>query len=130
MTDLHPVLTQNTDVRKINAERIKLQIIEAAEQCERLDIPVLHEIESLFKSFKDWDQSVPLFAALERFDARPLHDFSFAKDSGFLIGPAGGFTEEEKEKLAGMDFVTPVSLGENILRSETAAIAALSLTSL
>ncbi len=127
-TDLHPIITQNTDVRKINEERITAQIIEAAEQCERMDIPSLHAPQDLFVKMASWKKEIPLHAALERFDTGPLKNQS--GDCAILIGPAGGFTEDEKQKLAALSFVKPVSLGENILRAETAAIAALSVINL
>jgi 16S rRNA (uracil1498-N3)-methyltransferase len=121
-TDFHPVLTKNTDVRKINEERIKAQIIEAAEQCERLDIPALHGLQNLPETLSGWNGNVPVLAALERFDAPPVKNISLTGDAAFLIGPAGGFTEEEKDSLSKNPAIRPVSLGENILRSETAAI--------
>lgn len=127
-TDLHPVLTQNTDMRKINEERMAAQIIEAAEQCERLTVPDLHPVQDLSKILAGW--TVPLLAAIERFDAKPLSSLKTSADVALLIGPSGGFTAEEKEKIAGLPFVTPVSLGENVLRSETAAAAALAVLSL
>lgn len=126
-TDLYPVFTQNTDNRKINPDKISLQIIEAAEQCERLDIPVLHAAQDIFKTLAAWDKSIPLLAALERHDAKTLSASLPAQgDVAFLIGPSGGFTAEEKDKLSALPFITPVTLGENILRSETAAAAVLS----
>lgn len=127
-TDLYPILTQNTDVRKINEERIAAQIIEAAEQCERLDIPSLHPLQDMMKLLSGWYSDVPVFAALERMDAEKLK--SYDGNCAILIGPAGGFTEDEKQKLSGMKNITPVSLGDNILRAETAALAALSIVNL
>lgn len=129
-TDLHVVLTQNTDIRKINEERIRTQIIEAAEQCERLDIPTLHAAGDMFKTLALWNKDVPMFAALERFDAAPLRDQANGGECAILIGPSGGFTFDEKEKLASLSFIKPVSLGDNILRSETAVAAALSYLTL
>lgn len=126
-TDLHPVFTQNTDNRKINPDKISLQIIEAAEQCERLTIPTLHSAQDIFKVLAAWNKSIPIMAALERHDAKPLSSVTPKDgDIAFLIGPSGGFTAEEKEKLSSLPFVTPISLGDNILRSETAVAAALS----
>src|SRR5690606_14868363 len=125
-TDIHPVLTQNTDNRKVNEERITAQIIEAAEQCERLDIPDLHATQDLFKAVAGWNTNIPVQAALERYDAQPLSSALPEGDLAFLIGPSGGFTEEEKNKLAALSFVRPITLGERILRSETAVAAALS----
>ena len=130
VTDIHPVLTLHSDIRKLNLDRMRLQIIEAAEQCERLDIPDLHPAEDMFKKLGTWNTSVSMLAALERFDAKPVHEHVSDKECGILIGPSGGFSEDEKQKLAKLDFVTPVSLGENILRAETAAIAALSVIAL
>ncbi len=126
VTDLHPVLTQNTDIRKINEEKIQAQMIEAAEQCERMDIPTLHPVTDVWKVLTSWDSGIPILAAIERHEAKSLSSALPKGDVAFLIGPAGGFTDEEKHKLAEIKCVVPVTLGENILRAETAAIAALS----
>lgn len=126
-TDLHPVFTQNTDNRKINPDKICLQMIEAAEQCERLDIPTLHSAQDIFKTLAAWNKAIPVLAALERQDTKSLSATLHAQgDIAFLIGPSGGFTMEEKEKLSSLPFVTPINLGERILRSETAAAVVLS----
>ncbi len=130
VTDIHPVLTLHSDIRKLNSDRMRLQIIEAAEQCERLDIPTLHPAEDMFKKLGAWNASVSMLAALERFDAKPIHECACDTECGILIGPSGGFSEDEKQKLAKLAYVTPVSLGKNILRAETAAIAALSVIAL
>lgn len=130
VTDIHPVLTLHSDIRKFNLNRMRAQIIEAAEQCERLDIPELNLAEDMFKKLKGWDVSVPILAAIERVNAKPLRDIKCDSECAILIGPSGGFSEDEKQKLAALPFVTPVSLGENILRAETAAVAALSVINL
>ncbi|HEU4838108.1 MAG TPA: 16S rRNA (uracil(1498)-N(3))-methyltransferase [Micavibrio sp.] len=128
-TDLHPVLTQNTDMRKINAERIEAQIIEAAEQCERMDIPALHEIEDLRDKLERWPGEIPLLAAIERMGIESVPR-GVDYDCGLLVGPSGGFTAEEKQELVSHGYVRPVSLGKNILRTETAAAAALAIITL
>ena len=127
VTDFHPVLTQNTEVRKINEERVRAQIFEASEQCERFEIPTLHTIGKLDEIWQDWPPDVPILSCLERFDASALKDMAFKDDQdiALLIGPEGGFTREEKEKIASQ--TTPVDLGETILRVETAVIKALVL---
>ena len=127
VTDFHPVLTQNTEVRKINEERVRAQIFEASEQCERFEIPTLHTIGKLDEIWPDWPRDVPILSCLERFDAPALKDMAFKdyQDIALLIGPEGGFTREEKGKIAGQ--TTPVDLGETILRVETAVIKALVL---
>lgn len=126
VTDLHPILTQNTDVRKLNDEKISAQIIEAAEQCERMDIPTLHPVEDIWKTLGGWVCETPILAAIERVEGKTLSTSIPSGDVAFLIGPAGGFTAEEKEKLSKTKGIVPISLGETILRAETAAIAALS----
>jgi 16S rRNA (uracil1498-N3)-methyltransferase len=125
VTHLHPVLTQNTEVRRVNEERLRAQIIEAAEQCERLTIPALGAVASFSDISSRWNSEIKLYACIERREADPL-DGPFSEKSAFLIGPEGGFTEEEIEKLGKLSFVVPVSLGESILRAETAALFCLS----
>lgn len=122
VTHLHPVLTQNTEVRAVNAERIRAQIIEAAEQCERMDVPELLPLRPL----KEAIPRTGLFACIERMDAESLEK-SIPENSAvsFLIGPEGGFSAEEKSFLSAQPGVKPVSLGSRILRSETAAVVVL-----
>jgi len=125
-TDLHPVLTQNTETRKINEERVQMQIIEAAEQCERLDIPTLYDL----CDFKDAiaQTNIETICAIERCDAVDIKDLkSGDKDIAFLAGPEGGFTKEEHLYLLDQKNCSAVSLGSNILRSETAFLKFLSI---
>lgn len=126
VTHLHPVLTQNTENRQINEERIQTQIIEAAEQCERLDIPVLHGPQKIEGLTNDWKNNITIYACIERDDSPLLKNALSGAPYAFLIGPEGGFTIEEKDFLSTHEFIKPVSLGAQILRSETAAILALS----
>lgn len=122
-TKIQAVITQNTEIRKINEERIKTQIIEAAEQCERLDIPETLPTISLEHAIQK--HSV-ILAALERAESAPhIKNIERTEDVAVLIGPEGGFTKEESEMLAKQPHIQPVSLGERILRAETAALYAL-----
>ena len=125
-TDFHPILTQNTEIRKINQERLIQQIFEAAEQCERFEIPTLHPLQKLENSLEKWPKDIPLLACLERYEAKSLQETADKTgDVAFLIGPEGGFTRTEKEKIAKQ--AIPVTLGETILRCETAVVKALVL---
>lgn len=119
VTDIHPAIFERSDIRDIKSERLTAQIIEAAEQSERLSIPDLHPIQKL----QNLNFSCPIFAALERSEAKPFDNTQ--GDLAILIGPAGGFTDNEREWLNDSPNITPVTLGENILRAETAAIAML-----
>jgi 16S rRNA (uracil1498-N3)-methyltransferase len=120
------VITNHTEVRDLNAERTRAQIIEAAEQCERLDVPTLHDIMPLKSALGKWlggpYKDTPLFMALERADA-PLLTRALPENGprAVLIGPEGGWSTEEREYPGNLPFLKPVSLGPHILRAETAA---------
>lgn len=120
-TDLHPIITERTEVRDIKQDKLQLHIIESAEQSERMDLPLLHPIEKLDKKLSVW-KDVPIFAGLERGDAKFLNDALVpAGDAAALIGPVGGWTEAERHMLSTSVYSIPVSLGPNVLRCETAA---------
>ena len=126
-THLHPVLTHNTEMRQINETRLRAQIIEAAEQCERLDIPVVYPLQTLENFIGNWQQPIPVMACFERSEAPFIDDvMNNKKDVAFLIGSEGGFSEIEKERLLKQQIIIPVSLGHRIFRSETAALFVLS----
>ena len=125
---LLPVTTARTQGgSRVNVEKLTHAVREAAEQCERLDVPQLVPPQSLKSLLENWDHKRRLFVCAERGQAQPvLAAFEGHKGpAAILIGPEGGFTPEEFARLAGYDFVTPVTLGPIILRAETAAIAAL-----
>ncbi len=122
VTDLHPVITERTEVREVKGDKWSAYIREAAEQCERLDLPVLHDALSLDRALTHL--SIPVFAGLERSDAKVLNDALVpAGDCAAIVGPAGGWTDRERATFADYANIIPVSLGPNILRSETAVAA-------
>ncbi len=129
VSDFIPIFTKHTVPSYINLERIEARAIEAVEQCERLGIPNVHESMSLEDMLEKWSPSESLFFCEERSDASPLSEALKKEPRGcsFLVGPEGGFSTEEKELLKSKSFVKPVSLGSQILRSETAAIMSLCL---
>ena len=126
---LWPVITERTQFPKLNLEKMQAQVIEAAEQTERLDIPAIHPVQKLGQLLHGWDSSRSLILADEAGDAMPamtaLSDME--GPAAILIGPEGGFTPQEREQLRAQNFVTPVSLGPRILRADTAAISLLTL---
>lgn len=126
VTDLYPVLTARTENRVLKPDRIAAQIIEAAEQCERLDLPVLHPVSGLDDRLRRWDGPA-ILACVERRDLPALEPLKGGADCAFLIGPEGGFDSREVELLCGSPKVSPVGLGDTILRAETAALYCLSL---
>ena len=122
----HPVLTERTENRHPNAARLHRQIIEAAEQCERLDLPVLHDPVSLPGFLGDGSLAFPVLACIERSTDPTLPcGRGEGEEVGLLIGPEGGFTPHEIAMLRRHPGIRPVSLGLRILRAETAAIYAL-----
>ncbi len=126
---LRPVLTDRVQFPKMGLEKLGLTLIEAAEQTERLDVPQLSDTVSLGKLLGEWDSSRALIFADEAGDAKPALEAlpSCPAPAAILIGPEGGFTDAERERLRSCDFVTPVSLGPRILRADTAALSLLTL---
>ncbi|MCB1555705.1 MAG: 16S rRNA (uracil(1498)-N(3))-methyltransferase [Alphaproteobacteria bacterium] len=135
VTDFYPVLTQNTENRVLNVERINRQIVEAAEQCERLDVPRFHSLRALTESIQDQEKRGDVVhACIERYEeslplGRALEE-NAGRATAFLIGPEGGFSREEKDFLTTCVFIRPVSLGPRILRAETAALYTLTAANL
>ena len=127
-THLHPVITARTEARHVSEERLRRQIVEAAEQCERLDMPALEPPAALERKLQEWPAGTPVLACVERSEAVLLSP-SHAQPPclAFLTGPEGGFMEAEKKLMTSFPFVTAVSLGEGVLRAETAAAACLAM---
>ena len=121
---LVPVLTRRTIVERVNLERLRAHAIEAAEQCERTALPALAEPRKLESVLRDWPADRRLFFADEG-GGEPFRPAPGA--AAILIGPEGGFTEEERAAIRALAQARPVSLGPRILRADTAALAAISL---
>ena len=120
---LVPVLTQRTVVRPEGSDRLAAIAVEAAEQCERLTVPAIDEPRPFAAWLAARDPTAPLLFADERGTgsalARAVRAHPMAE---LLVGPEGGFTGEERERLIAAPGVVPVSLGTRILRAETAAL--------
>ncbi len=134
VSKIKAINTKYTIVNKINKERLEKVAIEAAEQCERLTIPIIDEIISLKDLLKTWDINRILFFCDESGKGENIITCvnKIAKKSlnstcAIIIGPEGGFSEEERDLLNSYSFVQPVSLGPRILKSDTAIISALSI---
>ncbi len=131
---LQPVKTAYSQIHSLKSERIRAQLIEAAQQSERLDIPALYELCSLDSLLETWPECRPLIFCDEAGGGAPLlavlNALQKAADkpldgAGILIGPEGGFSPEERARVKAFSFIQPVSLGPNILRAETAALSAI-----
>lgn len=124
---LQPVLTRRAVVDRLNLDRLRAHLVEAAEQCGRTALPELGEMVKLDALLRDWPDDRWLFFADETGGA-PLEQALRAHPgpAAFLIGPEGGFDPSEREAIRAVAKAVPVSLGPRILRAETAAIAATS----
>jgi 16S rRNA (uracil1498-N3)-methyltransferase len=127
---LQPVQTQHTQGKIGSIDKIEANVIEAAEQCGILAVPRVEAPRRLSDVLDGWDGSRRIIycdegdagqnpiPVLKDIDERAL---------ALLIGPEGGFSEEERQRLHGLPFVTAIPLGPRILRADTAAVAALAV---
>jgi 16S rRNA (uracil1498-N3)-methyltransferase len=123
---LLPVTTQRTIVDKLNLERLRAHMIEAAEQCERTALPELAEPQKLASLLQSWPCERALLFADEG-GGEPLASAVSSGPAALLIGPEGGFTDEERTAIRALPQARAVSLGPRILRADTAVVAAISL---
>ncbi|MDP3490804.1 MAG: 16S rRNA (uracil(1498)-N(3))-methyltransferase [Phenylobacterium sp.] len=124
------VLTERTNPEHIRLSRLNAIATEAAEQTGRIDLPEIFEPIRLSAVLDDWEASRRLLFCDEAGDAPPVLDALQGQASGpwaVLIGPEGGFSPAERERLRSLDQAVPASLGPRILRADTAAISALTL---
>ncbi len=137
-----PVFTERSNADRLRTDRLKSIACEAAEQCGRLSIPEVREIEKLPGALLRWNHGRTLFYCDEAGDepeeewggakgrADPLQDVVRRRGAGpaaLLIGPEGGFSPQERSWLRSLPYVAPATLGPRILRADTAAIVSLAL---
>jgi 16S rRNA (uracil1498-N3)-methyltransferase len=117
-------------VERVNLDRLRANVIEAAEQCGILRIPDLHAPEKLERVIAGWSAERPLIFCDEASEETcPVSALAHLQPGplALLIGPEGGFDEAERQLVLAQPFVTRLSLGPRILRADTAAVAALAL---
>ena len=125
VTKFLPIIFERTIVRRINKERLEKVIIEAAEQSNRITVPSIEEPQKL-KSFLNNDMDL-IFTDLNTTNTKIDIKKLTTKPTCVIIGPEGDFSEEEREEILKFSGVQPIKINENILRSETAVISALSI---
>ncbi|MFQ5972317.1 MAG: 16S rRNA (uracil(1498)-N(3))-methyltransferase [Alphaproteobacteria bacterium] len=128
---LMPVKTERTQVARVNVDRLRANAVEAAEQSERLSVPRVESPVVLRDLLAEWPENRRLLLADESGGGAPIGaavaTAGEGKTWGVLVGPEGGFSAGELDRLRPMPFVTPVGLGPRVLRSDTAALAALAV---
>jgi 16S rRNA (uracil1498-N3)-methyltransferase len=127
---LRPILTRHVQVTRVNIERMEANAIEAAEQCGILSVPSVELPLPLDRLLAEWDASRRLIFCDEDAEAAsPVAALTGVPRSplAVLIGPEGGFAEDERNALRKLPTVVQISLGPRILRADTAAVAALTL---
>ncbi|MFT8897658.1 MAG: 16S rRNA (uracil(1498)-N(3))-methyltransferase [Acetobacter sp.] len=133
-----PLITERTVGQRVNEARLESIAIEAAEQCERLTVPQISAPVRLVDFLGAWPAEKRLFVAVERLESQTetqktgsdlsANPFAGATDGdGILTGPEGGFSPGELDVTLARPFVTSITLGNRVLRAETAVAAALSL---
>jgi 16S rRNA (uracil1498-N3)-methyltransferase len=131
---LQPVLTQHTVVERVNVERLQANAREAAEQTERLSVPVVRTPVELMRLLAGWPEGRRILMCDETGGGPPiaralggLADEARAGPWAILIGPEGGYSADELAAIRRMRHVVSVGLGPRILRADTAALAALAV---
>ena len=123
-----PVQTDHTNSERIRQDRLQAHAVEAAEQCGGTFVPPVDDLQPLARLLDGWDSARRILWADEAL-AGPAATLSGLPRGPWavLIGPEGGWSASERQRLRAAPFVTPLSLGPRILRADTAAVAALSL---
>ena len=125
VTKFLPIIVERTIVSKIKKERLEKIIIEAAEQSNRITVPSIEDPQKL-KSFLNNDMDL-IFTDLNTANTKIDLTKLTTKPTCVIIGPEGDFSEQEREEILKFNGVQSVKINENILRSETAVISALSI---
>ena len=126
ITKFVPIIFERTVVRKLNKERLEKVIIEATEQSNRINIPTLEDATNLEDFLKSSEMNLiftDLNSDIKKVDVEKLTN----KPLCIVVGPEGDFSENERVKILSFKDIQAIKINENILRSETAVISAISI---
>lgn len=127
---LQPVMTRHVQGKIASLERLEANAVEAAEQCGILSIPHVAAPRKLEDLLSDWPRERRIIFCDEGHGSQnplPVLQSIRERKLALLVGPEGGFSDEERTLLRNLDFVTPIPLGPRILRADTAAVAAMAV---
>ncbi len=122
-----PVQTRHTNAERLRADRLQAHAVEAAEQCGGTYVPPVEPLQPLDRLLDRWPAGRLILWADEALAGPSAPPKAEPGPWAILIGPEGGFSEDERRRLRAMPQVRPLSLGPRILRADTAAVAALAL---
>lgn len=124
-----PVRTRRTNAKRVSIERLEAIAVEAAEQCGGLTVPEIAPLARLNDVLAEWPSGRRLFVCDEELSGNRnrLFEAGVEGPAAVLVGPEGGFADDERDIFAGMPAAELVGLGDRILRAETAVAAALAL---
>ena len=126
ITKFVPIIFERTVVRKLNKERLEKVIIEATEQSNRINIPTLEDATNLEDFLKSSEMNL-IFTYLNSDSKKVDLEKLTNKPVCIVVGPEGDFSENERGKILSFKDVQAIKINENILRSETAVISAISI---
>ncbi len=126
VTKFLPIIFDRTVVKKINKERFKKIVIEASEQSNRINVPLIESPQTLNNLLKEHSMDL-IFTDLNSNNKKVNKSKFTDKPVCIIIGPEGDFSENEREKILSFKGVQPIKINENILRTETAVISAISI---
>ena len=126
VTKFFPIIFDRTVVRKINKERLNKILIESSEQSNRLIVPIIEDPKTL-NEFLNLNNFELIFTDLNSKNTKINTSKLSNKPICIIIGPEGDFSESERKKILSYKGVQPIKINENILRSETAVISAISI---
>ena len=126
VTKFLPIIFNRTIVRKINKERLEKIVIEASEQSNRLNVPLIEKAQNL-KNFLKLNSMDLIFTDLNSDNKKIDKSKLTNQPICIIIGPEGDFSETEREEILSFKNVQALKINENILRSETAVISAISI---
>ena len=128
VTRFFPIIFERSIVRKINSERLGKIIIEATEQSNRINPPMLEKPQNLKSFLKNNEKKLNLiFTDLNTQNKKIELNKNEKKPLSLIIGPEGDFSENERKLISNFEGVQSLRINENILRSETAAISSISI---
>ncbi len=128
ITKFIPIIFERSVVRKINIDRLNKIIIEASEQSNRINIPLLERPQNLDEFLSNNIKKINLiFTDLNSKNKKLEVNKLDNKPLCIIVGPEGDFSEKEKDQISNFKEVKSIKINENILRSETAAISAISI---